>query len=368
MIISEINFEIQKDERIIKERREKVIDEIDKLSKAEAQLKEEINRIEDNINNESNNINEITIKNKELIKEAVNTNDNINSLHQYICELRENIKIICRIGNSNYSEFLSFPELMVSELENEQNTKSCIHSVKFNIQIEKNEFYFDNVYLPFKNQFEQIYRDMNKDIVSSIQSGNNFTFFSVEENILLINNNFIGFLLSRICSLLVKQNQKIELYLSLFYTSNDQLFEYSNRQFILSQFPNNFSRISKIEHLEEIINQTQPILEKNSKFDKNNLVFQLKIKNLVNNCENIFSFIGLENSPKNKLYFLISKILFMLSSKKISKNQIPFKESKLTTVLKGRMRQKDKIILINMINSAENIENLKQLVNTNIII
>ena len=113
MIISEINFEIQKDEHIIKERREKVIDEIDKLSKAEAQLKEEINRIEDEINNKTNNINEITIKNKELIKEAVNTNDNINSLHQYICELRENIKIICRIGNSNYSEFLSFPECQI---------------------------------------------------------------------------------------------------------------------------------------------------------------------------------------------------------------------------------------------------------------
>lgn len=371
MIISDFNFEIQKDERMIKERKEKIIDEIEEISKEESKLKEEIQKIENEINNETNKINEITIKNKELIKEANNTNDNINSLHQYICELRENIKIVCRIGNCNYSDFLSFPELVISELENKQNTKNCVHSIKFNIQTEKNEFYFDNVYLPLKNQFEQIYLDMNKDIVSSIQNGNNFTFFSMEENILFQNNknnNFIEFLFLRICSLLFKQKQKIELFLSLFYTVNEQLFEFSHNDFILSQFPNNFSQILKMEHLEETINKIEQILDKKSKFDKNNLVLQLKIKNLVNNSESYFSFIVLQNSPHNKTYFLISKILFMLSSKKISKNQIPFKDSKLTMILKSRMRKKDKIILINMIDSAEQIENVKQLVSTNVII
>ena len=111
----------------------------------------------------------------ESIKETEKTNCNIHRLHKYVCDLRANIKVTCRIVNDDATSFLSFPELMYI-----QSKKVPIHSVNFiNSSI---EFHFDDVYLPNRNQHEAIISGIKSDMLFSLNNKQNFTLFAIDDN------------------------------------------------------------------------------------------------------------------------------------------------------------------------------------------
>ena len=262
----------------------------------------------------------------ESIKETEKTNCNIHRLHKYVCDLRANIKVTCRIVNDDATSFLSFPELMYI-----QSKKVPIHSVNFiNSSI---EFHFDDVYLPNRNQHEAIISGIKSDMLFSLNNKQNFTLFAIDDN-----NDIFQFVNKayKVINSCIHDN----ISLSVFYEeSEDQIIQVS----------------------QVVIKNENDLIQKDIK--KSNVIYQFKIEG--NNNERYLTFVSIHSNFKHLV--LIGKILFMLSNKKCNKNQVPFKESKFTMALKNVMKLTDKIYFMNTIYNENSIDYLNQLLNANLI-
>ena len=262
----------------------------------------------------------------ESIKETEKTNCNIHRLHKYVCDLRANIKVTCRIVNDDATSFLSFPELMYI-----QSKKVPIHSVNFiNSSI---EFHFDDVYLPNRNQHEAIISGIKSDMLFSLNNKQNFTLFAIDDN-----NDIFQFVNKayKVINSCIHDN----ISLSVFYEeSEDQIIQVS----------------------QVVIKNENDLIQKDIK--KSNVIYQFKIEG--NNNERYLTFVSIHSNFKHLV--LIGKILFMLSNKKCNKNQVPFKESKFTMALKNVMKPTDKIYFMNTIYNENSIDYLNQLLNANLI-
>ena len=262
----------------------------------------------------------------ESIKETEKTNCNIHRLHKYVCDLRANIKVTCRIVNDDVTSFLSFPELMYI-----QSKKVPIHSVNFiNSSI---EFHFDDVYLPNRNQHEAIISGIKSDMLFSLNNKQNFTLFAIDDN-----NDIFQFVNKayKVINSCIHDN----ISLSVFYEeSEDQIIQVS----------------------QVVIKNENDLIQKDIK--KSNVIYQFKIEG--NNNERYLTFVSIHSNFKHLV--LIGKILFMLSNKKCNKNQVPFKESKFTMALKNVMKPTDKIYFMNTIYNENSIDYLNQLLNANLI-
>ena len=262
----------------------------------------------------------------ESIKETEKTNCNIHRLHKYVCDLRANIKVTCRIVNDDATSFLSFPELMYI-----QSKKVPIHSVHFiNSSI---EFHFDDVYLPNRNQHEDIISGIKSDMLFSLNNKQNFTLFAIDDN-----NDIFQFVNKayKVINSCIHDN----ISLSVFYEeSEDQIIQVS----------------------QVVIKNENDLIQKDIK--KSNVIYQFKIEG--NNNERYLTFVSIHSNFKHLV--LIGKILFMLSNKKCNKNQVPFKESKFTMALKNVMKPTDKIYFMNTIYNENSIDYLNQLLNANLI-
>ena len=262
----------------------------------------------------------------ESIKETEKTNCNIHRLHKYVCDLRANIKVTCRIVNDDATSFLSFPELMYI-----QSKKVPIHSVNFiNSSI---EFHFDDVYLPNRNQHEAIISGIKSDMLFSLNNKQNFTLFAIDNN-----NDIFQFVNKayKVINSCIHDN----ISLSVFYEeSEDQIIQVS----------------------QVVIKNENDLIQKDIK--KSNVIYQFKIEG--NNNERYLTFVSIHSNFKHLV--LIGKILFMLSNKKCNKNQVPFKESKFTMALKNVMKPTDKIYFMNTIYNENSIDYLNQLLNANLI-
>ena len=262
----------------------------------------------------------------ESIKETEKTNCNIHRLHKYVCDLRANIKVTCRIVNDDATSFLSFPELMYI-----QSKKVPIHSVNFiNSSI---EFHFDDVYLPNRNQHEAIISGIKSDMLFSLNNKQNFTLFAIDDN-----NDIFQFVNKayKVINSCIHDN----ISLSVFYEeSEDQIVQVS----------------------QVVIKNENDLIQKDIK--KSNVIYQFKIEG--NNNERYLTFVSIHSNFKHLV--LIGKILFMLSNKKCNKNQVPFKESKFTMALKNVMKPTDKIYFMNTIYNENSIDYLNQLLNANLI-
>ena len=262
----------------------------------------------------------------ESIKETEKTNCNIHRLHKYVCDLRANIKVTCRIVNDDATSFLSFPELMYI-----QSKKVPIHSVNFiNSSI---EFHFDDVYLPNRNQHETIISGIKSDMLFSLNNKQNFTLFAIDDN-----NDIFQFVNKayKVINSCIHDN----ISLSVFYEeSEDQIIQVS----------------------QVVIKNENDLIQKDIK--KSNVIYQFKIEG--NNNERYLTFVSIHSNFKHLV--LIGKILFMLSNKKCNKNQVPFKESKFTMALKNVMKPTDKIYFMNTIYNENSIDYLNQLLNANLI-
>ena len=262
----------------------------------------------------------------ESIKETEKTNCNIHRLHKYVCDLRANIKVTCRIVNDDATSFLSFPELMYI-----QSKKVPIHSVNFiNSSI---EFHFDDVYLPNRNQHEAIISGIKSDMLFSLNNKQNFTLFAIDDN-----NDIFQFVNKayKVINSCIHDN----ISLSVFYEeSEDQIIQVS----------------------QVVIKNENDLIQKDIK--KSNVIYQFKIEG--NNNERYLTFVSIHSNFKHLV--LIGKILFMLSNKKCNKNQVPFKESKFTMALKNVMKPTDKIYFMNTIYNENSINYLNQLLNANLI-
>ena len=262
----------------------------------------------------------------ESIQETEKTNCNIHRLHKYVCDLRANIKVTCRIVNDDATSFLSFPELMYI-----QSKKVPIHSVNFiNSSI---EFHFDDVYLPNRNQHETIISGIKSDMLFSLNNKQNFTLFAIDDN-----NDIFQFVNKayKVINSCIHDN----ISLSVFYEeSEDQIIQVS----------------------QVVIKNENDLIQKDIK--KSNVIYQFKIEG--NNNERYLTFVSIHSNFKHLV--LIGKILFMLSNKKCNKNQVPFKESKFTMALKNVMKPTDKIYFMNTIYNENSIDYLNQLLNANLI-
>ena len=262
----------------------------------------------------------------ESIKETEKTNCNIHRLHKYVCDLRANIKVTCRIVNDDATSFLSFPELMYI-----QSKKVPIHSVNFiNSSI---EFHFDDVYLANRNQHETIISGIKSDMLFSLNNKQNFTLFAIDDN-----NDIFQFVNKayKVINICIHDN----ISLSVFYEeSEDQIIQVS----------------------QVVIKNENDLIQKDIK--KSNVIYQFKIEG--NNNERYLTFVSIHSNFKHLV--LIGKILFMLSNKKCNKNQVPFKESKFTMALKNVMKPTDKIYFMNTIYNENSIDYLNQLLNANLI-
>ena len=262
----------------------------------------------------------------ESIKETEKTNCNIHRLHKYVCDLRANIKVTCRIVNDDATSFLSFPELMYI-----QSKKVPIHSVNFiNSSI---EFHFDDVYLPNRNQHEAIISGIKSDMLFSLNNKQNFTLFAIDDN-----NDIFQFVNKayKVINSCIHDN----ISLSVFYEeSEDQIIQVS----------------------QVVIKNENDLIQKDIK--KSNVIYQFKIEG--NNNERYLTFVSIHSNFKHLV--LIGKILFMLSNKKCNKNLVPFKESKFTMALKNVMKPTDKIYFMNTIYNENSINYLNQLLNANLI-
>ena len=310
------------------------------LKEKENEAQKHFNQVTEEIQSTTDGLNALLQSNTELdsdfesltklidesIKETEKTNCNIHRLHKYVCDLRANIKVTCRIVNDDATSFLSFPELMYI-----QSKKVPIHSVNFiNSSI---EFHFDDVYLPNRNQHEAIISGIKSDMLFSLNNKQNFTLFAIDDN-----NDIFQFVNKayKVINSCIHDN----ISLSVFYEeSEDQIIQVS----------------------QVVIKNENDLIQKDIK--KSNVIYQFKIEG--NNNERYLTFVSIHSNFKHLV--LIGKILFMLSNKKCNKNQVPFKESKFTMALKNVMKPTDKIYFMNTIYNENSINYLNQLLNANLI-
>ena len=258
---------------------------------------------------------------KLLENENLNKNKEVNVLKKEIKKNYMNTKLLHNNINEIKSNYFFGCLLNI----NEKNTKINFSEFSININYENENlnFNFDKIFTK-KNE---IFLKMINNIEICLKEGKNLIYFSFglkdkkeENNLKELIDNFINYVFSK----------EISLYYKLISDIN---FLNSNQNIIINQF---------LFH---------------SKFNTNGNFIFIDLPFIEN--ENIFSLI---------------KILGLLINKKTSRNQINFKESKLTSFLKGfiDLNSKDFIYLITHLNDNEdllknNINILKFLQNYNII-
>lgn len=329
MIESTDSITILADIQILRQQDINEQNKINQLAEEIQKKTEEINDMTISNNKIQSEIDTLTPSNESLIQETKKTNNNIHRLHKYVCDLRANVRITCRIANDNINSFLSFPELMYM-----QSNKGPIHSVNF---IQSNtEFHFDEVYLPNRNQYEVIINAIKSDMLSSFNNKQNFTFFLIDD--LKEVTQFIRRVYN-ILSKTIKEN----ISLSVFYEQEEDIISQENKGLVKNE---------------------NDLLNYMSNYgNKNNVIYQLKIEGKDN--ERYLTLISINSNFKHLM--LIGKILFMLSNKKCNKNQIPFKESRFTLTLKNVLKPTDKVYFMNTIYDENSIDYLKQLLSVNLI-
>lgn len=319
---------------IVKNKKEQFENYINYLKRKEKEKINENSLISNEIKlleNENLNKNkEVNILKKEIKKNYMNTK----LLHNNINEIKSNFFFGCLLNINEKNTKINFSEF----------------SINVNYENENLNFNFDKIFTK-KNE---IFLKMINNIEICLKEGKNLIYFSFglkdkkeENNLKELIDNFINYVFSKEISLYykligIKDNNSILI--------NEQLIE-------VNQIKNDYKLITDITFL----NSNQNIII-------NQFLFHSKF-----NTNGNFIFIDLPFIENENIFSLI-KILGLLINKKTSRNQINFKESKLTSFLKGfiDLNSKDFIYLITHLNDNEdllknNINILKFLQNYNII-
>ena len=231
---------------------------------------------------------------------------------------------------------------------NQNNTNKNIEYSEFSINIHnENEifnFNFDKIFL----ENNVIFSNIKGNVESCLKEGKNLTYFSLD---LLNNENYLIELIEFFFHYCISKD--ISLYYKLIsIKENNSIYQLINGEFIeVSQIKNNSQLVSNIELFKSLI------INENNKY--NYLIYQFSFQNKLNLNGN-FTFVNLpyrENEPNT---ISLIKILGLLINRKTSRSQINFKESKLTSILKGLIdfNSKDFIYLMIVLNNGdESIKN-----------
>ena len=291
---------------------------------------------------EKNNEN-LLISNKIKILEGKNEKK-FNEIQILKKELKNNINII-KILHNNINDIKS--NIFFGCLLNQINTNKNIEYSDFSINIHnENEifnFNFDKIFL--KNN--EIFSKIKSNVESCLKEGKNLIYFSLD---LFNNENYLLELIEIFFHYCI--SKEIFLYYKLIIIKeNNSIYQLINGELIeVNQIKNNLQLISNFELFKSLI-----INEINN---YNYIIYQFCFQNKLNLNGN-FTFVNLPYKENELNTISLIKLLGLLINRKTSRSQINFKESKLTSILKGLidLNSKDFIYLITILN--DNDESIK---------
>ena len=322
------NITIKADSKIVKRKEEEKKNYIKNLTEKGTEKKNENLLI-------SNEIKILEEKNEKKFNEIQNLKKQLNNnlhiikiLHNNIYDLKSNFFFGCLLNQNNTNKNIEYSEFSIN-IHNENEI--------FN-------FNFDKIFL----ENNVIFSNIKGNIESCLKEGKNLTYFSLD---LLNNENYLIELIEFFFHYCISKD--ISLYYKLIsIKENNSIYQLINGEFIeVSQIKNNSQLVSNIELFKSLI------INENNKY--NYLIYQFSFQNKLNLNGN-FTFVNLpyrENEPNT---ISLIKILGLLINRKTSRSQINFKESKLTSILKGLIdfNSKDFIYLMIVLNNGdESIKN-----------
>ena len=325
------NINIKAESKIVKRKEEEKKNHIKNLKEKEIEknnenliISKEIKIIEDK--NEKK-FNEIQI----LKKELKNNLHSIKILHKNINDIKSNIFLGCLINQNNINKNIEYSEFSIN-IHNDNEI--------FN-------FNFDKIFL----KTNEIFAKIKNNIEICLKEGKNLTYFSLD---LLNNQNYLLQLIEFFFHFCFPKD--IPLYYKLILIKeNNSIYQLINGEFIeVNQIKNNLQLISNIELIKS--------LNINDNNNHNYIIYQFSFQNKLNLNGN-FTFINLPYKENELNTTSLIKILGLLINRKTSRSQINFKESKLTSILKGLidLNSKDFIYLITILN--DNDESIKNNLN-----
>jgi kinesin family protein C1 len=169
-----IDYEIQNFDLILENNSKEKIDPkeiIREFEERENKLIEKMLNLERMIKNKTNENLSLNNSINELMTELDKGEVHRRKLHNYIQELRGNIRVYCRVkpkGDMNYSEsVVKYPEMSL---------KSCQDRHIFTIELNNSIFHFDKVFTESSSQFE-IFKEI-KPFIQSALDGENVAIFA----------------------------------------------------------------------------------------------------------------------------------------------------------------------------------------------
>ena len=370
-IVNTLNdFTIHPDNAIITKKQTELAQQLSSLSSQETDLK----RLNDTLLQQANElqfqITELKKKQLTLNDELVKSIQTIHLIHDYICTIRSNIRVYCRIdinkalppveSNSKYIYLneTPFPVQLPSSFHN------SFHALSFDSTYD-NQFYFDKIFPHTDTQHEQVHNE----IVSKSKNVSKETFNVMNVNLTVINVDTVS----------IEHNVFAQKYLLHYIEYLIRTLHYKEvmcscgvvnkvvKTFAING--NNTSDVIMSSLLEgiKLINESDGSVNTSNSND----AIIIQIKN--DNC-GVFTYVHLHPEyVQDKTGSTVFRIIAMHSNKKANKNQIPFKDSKLTSYLKSYLRNTDKIILLasvieNDVANKETYTNMVSLLKTSNVI
>jgi hypothetical protein len=368
-IVNTLNdFTINPDNAIITKKQNEIAEQISSLSSHETDLKQQNETLIQQSNDFQFQITELKKKQLTLNDELIKSIQTIHLIHDYICTIRNNIRIYCRIDINKalpplnadlkyvYLNETPFPVQLPSSFH------KSFHAISFDTTYD-NQFYFDKIFPYTDTQHEQIHNE----IIAKSKNVSKETFNVMNVNLTVINIDIVS----------IENNIFVQKYLLHYIQYLIQTLHYKevtctcgavNK--VVKSFSINANNINEV--INSLLEGIKLINESDSNnVSNNNDAVIIQIKN--DNC-GVFTYVHLHPEYiQDKTNNTILKIIAMHSNKKTNKNQIPFKDSKLTSYLKNYLRNTDKIILLtslieNDITYKETYMNIVSLLKTNNII
>lgn len=378
-------------------------------------LKERESDLQMKIQEKDNEIAQLTLKYETSItqisniqKEASCGLNTITNMNQYIQELRNNIKVYCRVkpdDNSSNKKCIYYPEIFDLNMNHNQGLLNTIE-LRHNETNVSAYYTFDRIFREDIDQsliFNSLKPSMNKILegenisfvlIGQTHSGKSYTLKGEERNKTQPDDNdnntngnnrqnknegIIQRGYMHITQEAKKQGIEIKISLLIVIIINDQIYElYHDKKgdeyfkSLLSNTANNQSEkwtiITSKDTLNQYITYADDLkLFQEGKQSECHIIYQLKIEHCdKRHSDSLVSFIETSGSecllyPKDSPYYYntkalkaVGKILSMLIDKKSNKTQIPYKETKLTQALRNLIKTNLKIIVLITIPKEDN--------------
>lgn len=335
-------------------------------------------------------------------KEVICGLNTITNMNQYINELKNNIKVFCRIKphtNNSSQRCVYYPDITDEGINN--NTKSTLQTIELrNSELNTSAYYnFDKIFRENIDQntlLNNIKHSLCKILegesvlfilIGQTNSGKSYTLKGEERNNIQPNDNDNTFtnssndklnenegIIQRYYMHIVQDTQKqgidIKISIGIAIIINDKIYElFHNKkedQCLQSQLLNStnyqlekWNIITSKHDLNKYITYTDDVhLFKTSNRSECHMIYQLKIEHINKKYPDAFiSFIKTAGSecllyPKDNPYYYntkslktTGKIISMVIDKKANKTQIPYKDTKLTQLLRHPIKNSSKIIV-----------------------